>query len=125
MEKIAGWAGGKACGPHAAPSKGEGRSPVALHEKRYVDVIARWRDDGRIIPLVVCWDDGRTFQVDRLVGKPVSDMPPGSPGRTLRYTVMIGSKCTHLYLEQDEAGSKASSRWYVESGPERRPWCFG
>ena len=31
--------------------------------RRYVDVIARWRDDGSIVPLSVCWADGRTFQM--------------------------------------------------------------
>ncbi len=93
--------------------------------RRYVDVIARCRDDGRIVPLVVCWDDGRTFQVDRVVGSPVSDRPAGTPGRTLRYTVVVGRKLTHLYLERGEEGAKDALRWYVEPAPELPPWRFG
>ena len=78
----------------------------------------RVRDDGRVVPLSVCWDDGRTFHIDRVVDGPVANAPRAAERRTLRYTVQIGRRCTHLYLEC-EAGEGASVatralRWYVE-----------
>ncbi len=33
--------------------------------KHFVDVIARMRDDGLVVPLAVCWGDGRTFHVEQ------------------------------------------------------------
>jgi len=34
--------------------------------KRYVDVIARFYEDGRLIPLVIWWADGEMYEIDRV-----------------------------------------------------------
>ena len=95
--------------------------------RRYVDVIARWRDDGRIEPLSVCWPDGRCFQVEEVIGEPASDTFPDAERHTLRYTVRIGGRVTHLYLERvGGKGREASQlRWFVEMVPGHPPWVFG
>lgn len=91
-----------------------GRSfPGKALSKRYIDVIMRVRDDGRVIPLFVCWEDGRTFRIDEVIGYPVASAPQTASSRTLRYTVRIGARTTHLFLEQDGSHVDASLRWYV------------
>lgn len=84
------------------------RLPETHKVRHYVDVIARWRDDGRIVPLSICWADGRTFQIDRVVGSPIASAQPSAHTRTLRYSVEIAGHTTFLYFEQDadaEAGN--------------------
>ena len=99
--------------------------PKGQKVRRYVDVIARWRDDGRIEPLAVCWPDGRSFQVDEVVGAPISDTFPGAAVHTQRYTVRIGGHTTHLYLERRSEGKGAQLRWFVEMRPDTPLWVFG
>lgn len=93
--------------------------------RRYVDVIARWRDDGSVMPLSVCWPDGRTFQIDQVVGRPIANAFPGDSLRILRYTIQIGTRITHLYLEQEATDQGITNRWYVEALPCHTPWYFG
>ena len=120
-----------ACGHDAGAAGGRGRrgigksqSPAGAFVKHYVDVIMRLRDDGRIVPLSVCWDDGRTFHIDQVLDGPISNAPRSANRRTLRYTVRIGRRRTNLFLEC-EAGEGApiatrALRWYVEV-PEGMP----
>ena len=35
--------------------------------KKFVQVIAKFEEDGRIIPLQVLWEDGRVFDIDRVL----------------------------------------------------------
>lgn len=98
--------------------------PEGHRERRYVDVIARWRDDGRITPLAVCWPDGRAFQVDRVLGGPSANAFAGADSRTLRYTVQVEGRVTHLFLER-EADPSPTLRWYVEPLREKPLWRFG
>ena len=85
-------------------------------ERRYVDVIARWGGDGRVTPLFVCWPDGRTFQVDRVLGEPAANAFASAGSRTLRYRVSVEGRVTNLFLERSGEGGD-TVRWYVE---ERR-----
>lgn len=119
-----GAAGGR--GRRSASGRGIGKSqsPAGAFVKHYVDVIMRLRDDGRIVPLSVCWDDGRTFHIDQVLDGPISNAPRSANRRTLRYTVRIGRRRTNLFLEC-EAGEGApiatrALRWYVEV-PEGMP----
>lgn len=94
--------------------------------KQYVDVIAKWHDDGRIDPLMVCWPDGRTFHV--------RDVGPGKAGvasvaeldsQTSVYKVRIGAKPVTLYLERHGSNPSSFARWYVLYPEGRKPWKFG
>lgn len=83
--------------------------------KRYVEVYARWRADGRIEPLAVVWGDGRRFDVERQFGNPKRAMSRKVSGGGLRYDVQVGGKRTHLWLE--DVGTRVSPtgrRWFVE-----------
>lgn len=35
--------------------------------KQYVEVMVRFREDGRMLPRMVYWEDGRRFPVDRVL----------------------------------------------------------
>lgn len=119
-----GAAGGR--GRRSASGRGIGKSqsPAGAFVKHYVDVIMRLRDDGRIVPLSVCWDDGRTFHIDQVLDGPISNAPRSANRRTLRYTVRIGRRRTNLFLECEAGGgapiATRALRWYVEV-PEGMP----
>lgn len=120
----AGVTGGNGRHPTSGRGIGKSQSPAGACVKHYVDVIMRLRDDGRIVPLSVCWDDGRTFHIDQVLDGPISNAPRSASRRTLRYTVRIGRRRTNLFLEC-EAGEGApiatrALRWYVEV-PEGMP----
>lgn len=120
----AGVTGGNGRRPTSGHGIGKSQSPAGACVKHYVDVIMRLRDDGRIVPLSVCWDDGRTFHIDQVLDGPIANAPRSANRRTLRYTVRIGRRRTNLFLEC-EAGEGApiatrALRWYVEV-PEGMP----
>lgn len=120
----AGVTGGNGRRPTSGRGIGKSQSPAGACVKHYVDVIMRLRDDGRIVPLSVCWDDGRTFHIDQVLDGPIANAPRSASRRTLRYTVRIGRRRTNLFLEC-EAGEGApiatrALRWYVEV-PEGMP----
>lgn len=92
----------------------------AAARKHYVDVIVRVRDDGRVIPLSVCWEDGRTFRIDEVIGEPASSAPESASARTLRYAIRIGERRTHLFAERDADRADGALRWYVVLTRPRR-----
>ena len=72
----------------------------------YVNVIARHDEQGRVRPLEVEWEDGRRFEVDKLLDvRRAAALKAGGQG--LRYTVRILGKATYLF--EDEG------RWFVEA----------
>ena len=99
-------------------------APSMNKERRYVDVVARWRDDGLVVPLAVCWPDGRTFQIDEVLGSPAANAFSSASEITLRYKVRVGGRVTNLFLEKS-GDARSTFRWYVEALPGRPPWRFG
>ena len=72
----------------------------------YVNVIARHDEQGKVRPLEVEWEDGRRFEVDKLLDvRRAAALKAGGQG--LRYTVRILGKETYLF--EDEG------RWFVEA----------
>ncbi len=73
--------------------------------KRYVEVTARFTEDGRIIPLKILWHDGTVFFIDRVLDlRPAASLKAGGAG--IRYTCRIRDTETYLFLEKN--------RWFVE-----------
>ena len=67
--------------------------------KQYVDVVARILAGGQVVPVTVCWVDGRCFTIDEIIST-------------------IGGHATELYLEDQTReradGSQAHvMRWWV------------
>lgn len=80
--------------------------------KRYVEVVARFREDGSVRPLSIAWDDGRVFSVDRVVDvRQAASLKVGGVG--VRFIVRIGGRTTCVFYE--------NPRWFVEEIVAERP----
>lgn len=73
--------------------------------KKYVEVLAKFDLDGKIIPFMIKLDDEK-YTIDR-----VSDIRPAaslkSGGAGIRYTCSIKGLSTYLFLEE--------TKWFIES----------
>ena len=79
---------------------------VAGREKHYVEVISRTTPEGQIWPLKIIWDDGRRFEIDRVLDcRRAASLKCGGTG--MRYTIMVCGQPTYLFLERQ--------RWFVEA----------
>lgn len=75
-------------------------------QRTYVDVTARFTAGGIVLPLMVEWEDGRKFEVDRVLDvRPAASLKVGGQGQ--RYTCRILGHETYLFLEDGR-------RWFVE-----------
>jgi len=82
--------------------------------KAYVTVVTEIRDDGVMLPLIIKWEDGIKYEVDRVL-----DVRPGyaakAGGQGDRYTIMVNGRRTHLYFERStNITGKIIGRWFVE-----------
>ncbi len=73
--------------------------------KRYVDVILLQRKTGELIPMYVCWENGKRYKIDKILNRQRRASPVGGCG--MRYTCLISGNRRNLYLEKD--------RWFIES----------
>lgn len=79
---------------------------IESRRKHYVEVVARIDGDGAVTPLQVVWDDGRRFEIDRVLDvRQAASLKVGGTG--LRYLVRIGQNTTYLFYE--------NPRWFVEA----------
>ena len=68
-------------------------------------VTSRTDEDGMTVPLSVTWEDGRVYEIDRVLdARQASSLKVGGNG--MRYLVRIGHAETFLYFE--------NPRWFVE-----------
>ena len=73
--------------------------------KVFVEVIAKFTTDGSKIPLSVRWEDGRSFDIDKVTDiRRAASLKAGGQG--MRYRCRINGKETYLWLEED--------KWFVE-----------
>jgi hypothetical protein len=73
--------------------------------KVFVEVIVKHDIHGNILPLSVKWEDGRVFEVDRLLDvRQAASLKAGGVG--MRYTCRICNK--QVYLFNDEG------KWFME-----------
>jgi len=72
----------------------------------YVRVVAEFDEAGGVRPLSVAWEDGRRFEVDRVLDvRRAASTKAGGQG--MRYTCRIMGRETYLF-EDD-------GRWFVEA----------
>ena len=75
-----------------------------MARRAYVKVVVEYSPEGNIRPLMVEWEDGRRFEVDRLLDvRRAASTKAGGQG--MRYTVRILGHETYLF--EDEG------RWFV------------
>ncbi len=82
--------------------------------KVYVAVKADFREDGRILPREITWEDGHKYIIDRVTDiRQAAAMKAGGQGD--RYTVMIGGKQSYLFFERSaNLSGNNIGRWFVE-----------
>jgi len=75
--------------------------------KQYIDVTARFDTDGRILPVMFRWRDGRKYEMDRVTDiRRCASLKAGGIG--IRYTCRILGKERYLYYDDYE------HKWFVE-----------
>lgn len=85
-----------------------------LRRKVYVGVTVSFDDEGRMLPSEILWEDGRRFQIDRVLDvRPAPSLRAGGQGD--RYAVRIGGRESFLFFEHSEtSGGSVVGRWFVE-----------
>ena len=78
----------------------------------YVGLRVSFDTDGTMTPIEIKWEDGRVFEVDRVLDVRRAASEAGSMG--LRYTVKIMGKVRLLFFE-DAWTDTGRPRWFVES----------
>lgn len=74
--------------------------------KVYVDVLAIFTKDGRLVPSKFVWEDGREYEITRITDvRRAASLKAGGVG--MRYTCMVEGKTVHLYYEDD-------NHWFME-----------
>jgi len=73
--------------------------------KVYVQVDAHFDADGSVTPLSVIWEDGRRYEIDRVLdSRRAPSLKAGGLG--IRYTVKIRGRQTYLFYE--------GPKWFME-----------
>lgn len=73
--------------------------------KAYIEVIAKYNQQGQIRPLKIIWEDGRAFEIQRIIDiRPAASLKAGGAG--LRYACIINGKTVYLFLEDN--------KWFIE-----------
>ena len=74
--------------------------------KQYISVTARFDPDGNLLPLKIHWNDGRSFDIDRVTDiRYAASLKAGGAG--IRYTCRIMGAQRYLFLEEN--------RWFVDA----------
>jgi hypothetical protein len=74
--------------------------------KVFVDAIVKFTKDGDKIPLEIVWDDGRKFEVDRVLDiTKAASLKAG--GRGIRYKCRVRGKEIYLFFDDE--------KWFVET----------
>ncbi len=67
--------------------------------KVYIPVVVRFDEDGRMLPRIITWEDGRRYKIDRVSDiRPAHAMRAGGQGD--RYTIYVQGKQSYLFFER-------------------------
>lgn len=82
--------------------------------KVYVEVVAAFAHDGRLVPMSITWEDGHQYLIDQVLDvRPAPAMKAGGQGD--RYTVRIQGRDKYLFFERNASiGGNNIGRWFVE-----------
>ena len=85
-----------------------------MKERVYVAMDTEIDETGFMMPRSIVWEDGRTFQIDRVTGfRRVSGLRNGM--LSIYYTVAIGQEIRILFFQRtNECFTHVAGRWFVE-----------
>ena len=70
-----------------------------------IEVVAKHDKAGRIQPLILVWEDGRKFPIDRVMDvRQAASLKAGGQG--MRYTCRIAGKEVYVFCDE--------GKWFVE-----------
>ena len=73
--------------------------------KKYVAVLVRFDQDGKMTPLSILWEDGRSYEIDRITDRTrAASLKAGGQG--MRYTCLIRGHQRYLFFDD--------TRWFIE-----------
>jgi len=79
--------------------------------KVYVDVNVKITKDGKMIPLSLVWEDGKTYRIERVLSvRPAPALKAGGQGD--RYEIMIGGRISRLWFTHNEDISDPHVGWW-------------
>ena len=81
-------------------------------QRIYVELRVRFSANGEMTPLQIKWNDGRVFEIDKILDVRRAASDAGSSG--LRYTVRIMGRTRRLFFE-DVYSDTGRPRWFIES----------
>ena len=68
--------------------------------KKFISVIAQFFEDGTVKPLTIIWEDGRKFDIDKILDiRKSASLKAGGIG--IRYTCRIRHKQIYLFKDDD------------------------
>lgn len=74
--------------------------------KVYVNVMAEFTNDGRLLPRSFIWKDGRVYEIQRVTDvRRAASLRAGGAG--IRYTCIVDGKESHLFYEDN-------NMWFME-----------
>ncbi len=82
--------------------------------KVYVDVTVRFREDGRMLPLRIYWEDGTAYRIDAVLDvRQAAAQKAGGQGD--RYTIRVRGRECYLFFERSASLTGNNiGRWFVE-----------
>ena len=86
------------------------------YRKQYIDVDVAISASGQMIPRVIHWTDGRTYEIDRVKAiTPAPALKAGGQGD--RYTGVLENRERYLFFERptEAEDSFVVGRWFVEA----------
>ena len=84
-----------------------------MHPQRiYVDININFSPDGTMTPVLIRWEDGTMYEIDKVLDVRRAVSAAGSMG--VRYTVQIMGQNRRIFFE-DVYSETGKSRWFVES----------
>ncbi|MBQ2664663.1 MAG: hypothetical protein IJT36_03360 [Alphaproteobacteria bacterium] len=85
-----------------------------MNSKVYVDVMVTFDSDGNMKPMLITWEDGRKFIVDKIIDvRPAASLKAGGQGD--RYSIIVLGRQSYLFFERSAAISGCRlGRWFVE-----------
>lgn len=82
--------------------------------KVYVAVDVHFNEDGIMLPRQITWEDGRKYQIDRVLHiRQAAAAKAGGQGD--RYTVVVHGQQKYIYFERStQLTGNVIGRWFVE-----------
>ena len=85
-----------------------------MNIKVYVEVLVSFDEEGRMLPTMLVWEDGRKYLIDKVTDiRQAAAMKAGGQGD--RYTVIINGQQSYLFFERStNLSGNFIGRWFVE-----------